>query len=249
MEEYWDEDPCFDPEAYDRIQKAKAKNESLVRALSYARDTFCGLGTRKVKLQLNKLAKESKEAEYVRRLLEVEDINIQAKANKWHKYKQKLYNKKEQLLKELVSFCKENGYVYGSQETDDYSTSTILYFELPDETQISFHCNGVEAKPYTKEWDKKRNSTLPKLQRYIVEHFKIGENNMKNFKCPECGSSYVAETKTNMREVTIYDGWDLERADICRCETEATDTTEVTYTCYDCGEDLTKYFKEETKND
>lgn len=89
MEDYWDEDPYFDPEAYDRIQKAKAKNASLVRALSYARDTFCGLGTRKVKLQLNKLAKESKEAEYVRRLLEVEDINIQAKANKWHKYKQK----------------------------------------------------------------------------------------------------------------------------------------------------------------
>lgn len=50
MEDYWDEDPYFDPEAYDRIQKAKAKNASLVRALSYARDTFCGLGTRKVKL-------------------------------------------------------------------------------------------------------------------------------------------------------------------------------------------------------
>ena len=30
MEDYWDEDPYFDPEAYDRIHKAKAKNASLV---------------------------------------------------------------------------------------------------------------------------------------------------------------------------------------------------------------------------
>ena len=72
---------------------------------------------------------------------------------------------------------------------------------------------------------------------------------MKNFKCPKCGSSYVAEIKTNMREVNVYDGWDLERADICLCATEATDDTEVTYTCYECGEDLTEYFKEENKND
>ena len=60
MEDCWDEDPYFDPEAYDRIQKAKAKNASLVLALSYARDTFCGLGTRKVKLQLNSWPRNTK---------------------------------------------------------------------------------------------------------------------------------------------------------------------------------------------
>lgn len=69
------------------------------------------------------------------------------------------------------------------------------------------------------------------------------------FKCPKCGNSQVLERKTNMTEITVYDGWDIYYADIMQNETVATVDTKVTYECYNCGEDLTEYFKEENKND
>jgi hypothetical protein len=52
-----------------------------------------------------------------------------------------------------------------------------------------------------------------------------------------------------MTEITVYDGWDIYYADIMQNETVATVDTKVTYECYNCGEDLTEYFKEENKND
>lgn len=70
-----------------------------------------------------------------------------------------------------MAFCIEHNYVHGMQETNNFSTSKVLYFELPDGTQISFHCNDARAKPYKGTWDGLVNSTLPKLEKYIRQHY------------------------------------------------------------------------------
>ena len=70
-----------------------------------------------------------------------------------------------------MAFCIEHNYVHGMQETDNFSTSRVLYFELPDGTQVSFHCNEARAKPYKGAWDGLVNSTLPKLEKYIRQHY------------------------------------------------------------------------------
>lgn len=143
----------------------------LVSSLRQARNQFCNIGTRKLKLRLNKLSKENTDAEYIRRLLEVEDVNIRAKGTRPY-YRKRVYRIKDRMLRELVDFCEKHNYTYGAQETDDFSTKEILYFELPDGIQVSFHCNHIPAKKYEKEWDKQQNSTLPKIEKYIEENFK-----------------------------------------------------------------------------
>lgn len=90
-----------------------------------------------MKLRLNKLSKENTDAEYIRRLLEVEDVNIRAKGTRPY-YRKRVYRIKDRMLRELVDFCEKHNYTYGAQETDDFSTKEILYFELPDGIQVSF---------------------------------------------------------------------------------------------------------------
>lgn len=53
-------------------------------------------------------------------------------------------------------------------------TGNIVYFELPDCEQISFHCtfkNPKELPRYEKEWDRKVNSTLGKLETAISKNY------------------------------------------------------------------------------
>lgn len=167
--ELYDPDyPEGDPE---EAAKAKIKNEDLVRQLTAARSEFCGIGTNKVKRRLNRIAVRDPDAMYVRKLLEIEDTNIRAKQCSKYRYKNKIYGTKEYLLKELVAFCIEHNYVHGMQETDNFSTSKVLYFDLPDGTQVSFHCNDARARPYKGTWDGLVNSTLPKLEKYIRQHY------------------------------------------------------------------------------
>lgn len=93
--------------------KAEEKNRKLVRSLMDSRENFCGIGTRKVKLLLNKKVKEGdKLAELYRTALEIEDQNIQAKKT-YGKYRQKTYDVKYYYIEKLVSMCKGCNIVYG----------------------------------------------------------------------------------------------------------------------------------------
>lgn len=160
-------------EERDAKAEARMKNEELVFQLSKKRGDFCGLGTRRIKLFLNKKIKEGdKVAEMYRLALETEDENIKAKDN-WY-YADAHYNRKRELIDKLVAVCSENDVVYGVQKSDVRDTTHIIYFELPDCEQISFHnsFDKVEKLPiYNKEWDKKRNSTLPKIEHAILAHY------------------------------------------------------------------------------
>lgn len=80
------------------------KNAELINILQEKRNSFCGIGTNKIKRRLNKLSKTDYVAKAIRLLLEIEDKNIQAK-NSYSKYKDKIYNKKYELIHELIDMC------------------------------------------------------------------------------------------------------------------------------------------------
>lgn len=146
----------------------------LIEDLQYKRHDFCGLSMRKIKLLLNKLSKTNNLAKAFRLALEIEDNNISAKNSYW-KYEEYIYYKKYQNILKLVEVCKENNYLYGIQESDVPAVSHIIYFELPNCEQISFHTDietPEEFPKYEKKWDGKVNSTLNKLEVAIYQTFK-----------------------------------------------------------------------------
>lgn len=147
------------------------KNRDLSYQLDDMRENFCEIGTRKTKLFLNNLVKSGeKRAELYRIALEIEDENIVAKRY-WGKYRRQHYEKKSLLILKLIALCKECGInTYGYQEKCGLETSHIIYFDLPNCEQISFHCtlpNISNIPKYEGEWDGKINSTLPKLENAI----------------------------------------------------------------------------------
>ena len=149
--------------------EAMWKNEQLAADLSDKRTSFCGIGTRKAKVRLNKLAKEGiPMAKILRLALEIQDVNILAKKSSYF-YKGKIYRKKEAMLYQLADICQEEGVVYGVQKTSNHMTSYVLYFDLPGAGQISFHTNVISKNwpVYQGEWDGRQNSTLGKLERAI----------------------------------------------------------------------------------
>lgn len=165
-------EPILDPSH----KKALQKNERLSEILHNKRKTMCGLGTRKVKLLLNKRANEGdKIAELYRKALEVEDCNIRAKETDYY-YKGKVYRQKHSLLMGLVKLCENMGVTYGKQMVDGRETNSIIYFELPGVEQISFHTllepsDALQIPDYGKEWDGKQCSTLSKLEVAINERY------------------------------------------------------------------------------
>ena len=48
------------------------------------------------------------DALYVRKLLEIEDVNIQAKRCESWKYREKTYDRKQRMLYELMAFCESH---------------------------------------------------------------------------------------------------------------------------------------------
>lgn len=151
-------------------EEALQKNAQLAKQLQEKRADFCGIGTRKTKLFLNRKVKQGdKVAEMLRTALETEDENIKAKDN-WY-YAEAHYNRKKELIDKLITLCNDNKVVYGIQVANNRDTDYIIYFELPHCEQISFHNNfkTVEDLPlYEKEWDGKKNSTLPKIEQAIL---------------------------------------------------------------------------------
>lgn len=152
--------------------KAIRKNERLSKQLDVMRETMCGIGTRRLKLLLNKLVKGGDQlAQAYRMALELEDVNIQAKRS-YGKYQDKIYEKKHKLLIELMDLCREQDYAFGYQSCNGRGVNVIIYFELPHVDQISFHSHmpsiPTNIPPYTKEWNGLENHTLPALESALV---------------------------------------------------------------------------------
>lgn len=146
---------------------AEEKNNFLVKDLHRQRNEFAGIGTNKAKRRLNKLAQSSVIAKAIRIALEIEDKSIQAKDSCWS-YKDKIYRVKEELIEELAKLFKDQNWIYGIQKSDVKPTTHVVYFEIPDCEQISWHFtpNKISEFPvYSKDWDGKENSTFMKLEK------------------------------------------------------------------------------------
>jgi hypothetical protein len=165
-ESYYDDDEYYYDTGY---YEAELKNYELVSHLEDSRESFCGIGTRKIKLKLNKLIKDGNiDAKILRSLLELEDCNISAKKYVG-KYRTKYYDKKSALLKECIGLYNQNDLVCGFQKSDNYSCNYVIYFEYGN-VQLSWHSNSnYNLKKYPTEWDGLENSTLYKLEKLINE--------------------------------------------------------------------------------
>lgn len=150
--------------------KAERKNKKLIEQLKDKRRTFCGIGTNLIKRMLNRLSENDEVAKALRVALEIEDYNIKAK-EAYGKYKQKAYDKKEEYIKELWNLFKKNGWLYGMRNESSFSTSYIVYFDIPGCEQVSWHTNlkcVINMPTYRIAWDGKENSTLNKFELCIT---------------------------------------------------------------------------------
>lgn len=137
-----------------------------IEQLAQCRLGFAGIGTRKAKLRLNKLARSNSLAKAVRIALEIEDKNISAKKS-YGEFRIKIYGQKTRLIYDLAEHCKKHNWVYGIKDSDELPMSHVIYFELPYCEQISWHftpSNELDFPDYKNEWDGKINSTLRKLE-------------------------------------------------------------------------------------
>lgn len=153
--------------------EAIQKNKNLVKQLEDIRTNALGIGTNKIKRRLNKLSKENGIAKALRKAIEIEDVNIQAK-KAYGKYRDKQYNKKSELIIDLIEIFKENNWTYGIHKEPTHLTNVIVFFEIPNTEQISFHnyMKDIDDLPiYDKKWDGKENSTYPKLLDSIEKQF------------------------------------------------------------------------------
>jgi hypothetical protein len=146
-----------------------------VRSLVSARDHYCGIGTRRTKLALNKLAKTSIYAKALRLAVEIEDKNLTAKKYfggniDGYSYSQIAYFAKHDGIMQLVQISKSEGWTFGIQKSEVVGATHVIYFDLPGVEQISWHFTPPpkhELPAYPGQWDGKENSTLLKLEAAI----------------------------------------------------------------------------------
>jgi hypothetical protein len=148
-------------------------NRERVRLLKVLRNTACGIGTRLLKLRLNKLAQTDPLALAARLALEIEDANLSAKRYGYTKWMDRNYDKKQELIRELITMFRHQEWEFGIHAPASRIGRGVIYFEIPGCEQISWHYDheGAELPIYEKEWDCKQGSTLPKLMAFIEREF------------------------------------------------------------------------------
>lgn len=142
-------------------RSSRERRAILTTQISAAREDAAGMGTRKLKLRLNRLATISPVAKGYRLALEIEDANNAAKRY-FGDHRERYYAKKDELLRELVDLAEAQGWEYGFQAENTGATTSICYLHLPGAEQVSWHCR-LEGKAYQGEWDGKQLATLGKL--------------------------------------------------------------------------------------
>lgn len=152
----------FDIEEQDKEYKKKKEErqkryEEKMEKLKELRKTALWVWTRKIKLRLNKLAKQwDNIAKLLRLLLELEDINIKAKQTIPY-YRDKVYKMKDWHIKEVITFLKEINYdkdYWFKKDTDLDNEAMVFYLDLPwTDEQVSWHTynnNNIIPEEYLK---------------------------------------------------------------------------------------------------
>lgn len=162
------------------------KTKLIVDGLVQARSAFAGIGTRKVKLALNKLAKTDPYAHALRVALEIEDANITAARYfggdcGGYTYAEIQHLKKSENIEALIGICKSQGWVFGVQPSGVFSPTHILFFDIPGVGQLSWQYSPKEALPvYPGQWDGQQGSALPKLEAAVSAVLAAGSGKAKS---------------------------------------------------------------------
>ena len=169
---YYDDKEEYYSERSEKYYEAIEKNNDLIYQLYNLRKDALGIGTNKLKKRLNKLGEKDPIAKALRIAFEIEDKSTQAK-DSYGKYRRKIYNQKRLFIESLIElFLEQDNWVFGKQSSDVAITDWIIFFEIPNCEQISFHTdlyNGNVVPKYTKEWDGKINSTFEKLLDCVIK--------------------------------------------------------------------------------
>ena len=145
-----------------------------IGVLVKARTDFAGIGTRRAKLLLNRLAKVDEYARAIRIALEIEDANLTAKRYfggdcGGRTYADINYERKCASIVALMAIAQTEGWMFGVQPSDVGNTTHIIYFEIPGAGQVSWHYSPNEVLPvYPGRWDGKAGSTLAKLEAAVL---------------------------------------------------------------------------------
>ena len=138
-------------------EERQKRYEEKMKKLKELRKTALWVWTRKIKIRLNKLAKQwDNIAKLLRLLLELEDINIKAKQTIPY-YRDKVYKMKDWHIKEVITFLKEINYdkdYWFKKDTDLDNEAMVFYFDLPwTDEQVSWHTynnNSIIPEEYLK---------------------------------------------------------------------------------------------------
>lgn len=125
-----------------------------IGTLIQARTQFAGIGTRKAKLALNKLAKADEYARALRVALEIEDVNLTAKRYfggdcGGYTYADINYLKKAEHIEGLIEICKSQGWVFGVHGTGVVEQAQ----NGPSGREDCSRCNGSGTCDYGRDDD------------------------------------------------------------------------------------------------
>lgn len=151
------------------VEEANRRNIVLLKK---SRHNACGIGSKQLKLRLNKLIKSGdKVANILRNLIEAEDSNINAKKY-FGKYKDSYYSKKESCLFNAFQYMNELGWKYGYSLDVGKNAKFVVYVYLPNGEQLSWHMVEdayISILPKIDvKWDGKPATTLTKLYDYVM---------------------------------------------------------------------------------
>lgn len=163
-------------------QKSRNSNSqniiSLEKLENFKKEAL-GMGLRKVLSAMKRMVRYGcdLESQIVLALLETEYANLSAKKNS--SVKNVIYRRKEILLEKLSYLLDDAGWRYGIGYNTGKNASYVIYIYLPDNTQLSWHCNDYHMMYYYPEidceWDGQACMTMEKILVYINKKYHIGE--------------------------------------------------------------------------
>jgi hypothetical protein len=134
--------------------------------------------SKQLKILLNKLGKTDNYIQLLKLMLDTEDANISAKKYSFSKhYKDMYYEKKENLLKELLSVITEYNDIHYGKGNDEtcHITSNVIFVQLKQiNKQISWHTTlNLNISKFKYNYDKSKQTTIERILEEITEYFNI----------------------------------------------------------------------------
>lgn len=154
-----------------KIKNKERDKERLKNKLHETRKKFCKIGLKRVVEFLKR--NTDTDSFIILKCIEIENLNIKAKINIGF-IAQQCYKEKHDMINELIDFYIKNNLNFGLSDSDIDSINSIIFFDTPA-GQISWH-SEIELckyKKYNGRWDNLNDSTLSKIEKYLMNKYKF----------------------------------------------------------------------------